>query len=119
MSQTSNVWKIFAHTNVLTMNITHAHMQIISDAWDTFGITESFGFELIIFRSFSGTAIGEFAVGCGMTLACALSLMPQRHCTMDQRCTAAQRTDENGYGILNQCQVGGISFTVLQRPCLL
>ena len=75
MSQTSNVWKIFAHTNVLTMNITHAHMQIISDAWDTFGITGSFGFELIIFRSFSGTAIGEFAVGCGMTLACAVPLM--------------------------------------------
>ena len=65
VSQTSNVWKIFAHTTALTGTMTHVHTQIISDAWDTFGITESFGCELIIFRSFSRTAIGEFAVGCG------------------------------------------------------
>ena len=57
MSQTSNVWKICPHTNTLTGTMEHAHIQLILDAWDTFGITESFGCELIIFRSFSGTAI--------------------------------------------------------------
>lgn len=65
VSLTSNVWKIFAHTTAVIGTKTHAHTQVISDAWDTFGITKSFGCELIIFRSFSGTAIGEFASGCG------------------------------------------------------
>ena len=67
---------------------------------------------------------GNLPLDVAGVLACALPLMPQRHCAVDATPalhddSAARRTDENGYGILNQCHVGDISFTVLQRPFLL
>ncbi len=120
MSQTSNVWKIFAHTTALTGTMKHAHTQIISDARDTFGITESFGCELIIFRSFSGSAVTRrsgnlpldvYRCGWRANVCVAVDATTALH----DDSAARVGTHENGYGILNQCHVGGISFTVLQR----
>ena len=103
VSQISNVRKIFAHTTALTRTMTHAHTQIISDAWDTFGITESFGCEVIIFGSFSGTAIGEVAVGCGWraNVCVAVDDAVDAATALLHDDSAARRTDGNGYGILN------------------
>ena len=91
-----DVWKIFAHTTALTGTMKHAHTQIISDAWDTFGITESLGCELIIFRSFSGTAIGELAVGCGWRANVCVAIDDAVDATTALHDdSAARRTDEN------------------------
>ena len=110
MSQISNVRKIFAHTTALTRTMTHAHTQIISDARDTFGITESFGCELIIFRSFSGSAITRrsgnlpldvYRCGWRANVCVAVDDAVDAATALLHDDSAARRTDGNGYGILN------------------
>lgn len=98
VSLTSNVWKIFAHTTAVIGTQTHAHTQVISDAWDTFGITESFGCELIILGPFPARQQGNLPVDVGGVPTCALPLMmplmPQRHCcTMNRRLGELMRMD--------------------------